>query len=847
VRRGALLTAVVVVTALAAAPSAHAAPADDVYASFSPTEVVLGNSLAERRWSRAQLKTTQLVDKRNGGRTWSRDTRDFAIQVGPQEIGSESFAVNSVAVTPLPRGGLRVTMTISGSGLTGTRVAEAYPGVAGFRMQTILTSPAPLAISAATLEQAGVGRATPAIHALRAGADWRDPEWPGPQVQYGDPHAGTWRETKTAGDGAALEGAAQWLDASSGGRRLFMVMERNDLPSSWASYDGSTASLRLEYTRDVISLGPFEEMIHVENENPEGGRNRTLHPGQPFALEPTFIGFGTEDADAFWQWSKYLLKHRINPTYRRDVTFNTNNIDSNKRSTGAKDDVDLAMVKTLAPLAQRIGIETFILDDGWQASSGDWCPDSPTCPEPRTATDPKFTPRFPDSEFKAVREALAPMRLGLWMSPLHFHPSAKTWQAHPEYICHPTGDGLLLYNTLDQTGGSNEAGLAQWSNAALGHVEARIREAIVKWGARYFKFDFMVWLDCEGVNDLYENHDAVLAMFDRILRDHPDVTLQVDETNDYRLFPFESVMRGPSWFQNGSPDSKQLLHNLWNLNPYVPGFSLGQAVLGSYKTEAVDTLMAAALPSHITFWSDLRTLPNDVIDRAATWLAFYKRYRDELSQMTYPLLEDPLKGGWTALQAWDPEQARGALYAFRQGADDGTKRIALRNVPPGLKFDLLEGPTGKRVDGATSAELTHGIDVTLASKGQARVLVIVPSPDSPPVPADRPPATADTPGSNPLGLPSARDCIDRRRFSFKLHRPQHTRIVRVDAFVNGKLVQRRKGKSIDRITLKKLPKTNRLVVRIRAFHSNGAQVISTRTYRGCKQGRPTTTHRPPKR
>ena len=58
------------------------------------------------------------------------------------------------------------------------------------------------------------------------------------------------------------------------------------------------------------------------------------------------------------------------------------------------------------------------------------------------------------------------------------------------------------------------------------------------------------------------------------------MTLQIDETNDYRLFPFESVARGPSWFQNGSPPPEQLLHNLWNLSPYVPAFSLGQHFLG---------------------------------------------------------------------------------------------------------------------------------------------------------------------------------------------------------------------------------------------------------------------------
>ena len=831
---------------------------DDTYARVEPNQIVLGNSLAERRWSRDQLRTTALVDRRDGGRTWSRNSREFALRAGPAEIGSELFKVDSATVTPLPKGGLRVRMNITGPALTGVRTVEVYPGVAGFRTQTTITSPAPLTLNEAVLEEHTVGnQVKPTLHALRAGADWRDTSWagpqpdeayPGPPTSFGDPHAGDWRDTRTAAAGTPLQAAAQWFEGDTGGRRLFMVMERNDLPSSWVEFDGATARLRLQYSRDVVSAGPFEEQFHVENPNPAGGRTRTVRPGEPFAFEAAFTGVGTSEADAHWQWSKYLLHHRMQPRYPNAITFNSDKIDQNRLTApdgGAKDDTNIAAVREVAPIAKRLGVETFVLDDGWQARSGDWCPDSPGCPEPRAD---RIGHRFPDSTFSAVREAIGPMRLGLWMSPLNFHPSSSAYQQHPEWVCAPLGHALALYNLANPYQDSNEAGLGLWGTGAFAHVEARVREAITKWGVRFFKFDFMAWADCAGQNDLYEHHDAFVAMLDRIRRDHPDVTLQIDETNDYRLFPYESVTRGPSWFQNGTPETKQLIHNLWVLNPYVPGFSLGQHVLGgkSYERESVDTIMAAALPSYITFWSDLRTMPAAVVDRAATWLSFYKRFRGELSQMTYPLLDDPLKGGWTALQAWDPEQARGALYAFRQGSDDGTRRIALRNVPPGLRFDLLEGPSGDRIDRVTSADLSRGLDVKAGAKGTARVIVIVPAPGETPPAAIEHPAGGGTSPGNPLGLPGNRECVDRRRFSFKLHRPKHTRIVRVEGYVNGKRRLRVKGKDVRRVTLKTLPK-KRFVVRIHAFHSNRTEIVSTRVYKGCKQSKPTTTRRGPKR
>jgi hypothetical protein len=95
--------------------------------------------------------------------------------------------------------------------------------------------------------------------------------------------------------------------------------------------------------------------------------------------------------------------------------------------------------------------------------------------------------------------------------------------------------------------------------------------------------------------------------------------------------------------------------------------------------------------------------------------------------VTYPLLDDPLHKGWTALQTWNPDAGRGALLAFRQDSGDSTRRIALRNVPPGRSFDLLRAPGGERVRTVTSAELSAGIDVSISQGGGAEVLGIVPS------------------------------------------------------------------------------------------------------------------------
>ena len=90
-----------------------------------------------------------------------------------------------------------------------------------------------------------------------------------------------------------------------------------------------------------------------------------------------------------------------------------------------------------------------------------------------------------------------------------------------------------------------------------------------------------------------------------------------------------------------------------------------------------------------------------------------------------------------------------------------------------------------------------------------------------------------------LALPSARKCVDRRKFTFKLHHGRRARVVAVEAFVNGKRKLRRRGHDIKRITLKRLPQ-KRFKVKIVATQNGGSKLISKRTYRGCKKSRPTT-------
>jgi len=710
----------------------------DVYGSVNPSGIVLGNDLIERSWRPDVLVTTGIRDKRSGGLSATTPQADFALTLDRVRLGSDRFKIKEVHLSRLARGGVRVDFTLTLAGvMVATRTVDAFPGVAGFASQTTVRPLVPLVVSGYTLDEVAAGSGVaPTVQAFRAGSDWREPGWK-PQISIGDAHTGDWRATASAGRGRPLTAPGEWMTlANPTGRSVFMVMERMDFSSSRMSYDGTVGSALVDLSRDVEYIGPFEEQAHVENPGPGPARHRVLLPTQATPLERVFTGFGASPDDEPWQFYKYLTQHRLTP-YTKAITFNTDGVDDNKISTGAKDDANYARFLTLAAAARQMGVETFIFDDGWQAASGDWCPDSTTCPEPRA---PKFPPRFPDDRFAAVRNVLGQdMQLGLWMNPMEFNPAAKAFKKNPQWACAPTGLATAVLNAAQPGSGSNEAGIGVWNPAALGrdpddgkletlitYIEGRIRRAIDVYGARYFKFDFLVWSDCVGVSpvDIYAYHDTFVAMLDRLQQAHPNVTFQIDDTNDYRLFPFETIARGPAWFQNGAPDSTQLLHNLWSLSPYVPGFAIGQKSLtngADVAARGIDYLMSVALPSHITFMTDIDTVFTDA-QRAEVrkWTDFYKANRDEIASFTYPLLADPLTKGWTALEPWNSDTQRGFVLAWRQDAPNATQTISLRGLPSSGTFALT------MVDPATGSETSLGTAdaVTLRSG----IAVTIPNP-----------------------------------------------------------------------------------------------------------------------
>jgi hypothetical protein len=92
-------------------------------------------------------------------------------------------------------------------------------------------------------------------------------------------------------------------------------------------------------------------------------------------------------------------------------------------------------------------------------------------------------------------------------------------------------------------------------------------------------------------------------------------------------------------------------------------------------------------------------------------------------------------------------------------------------------------------------------------------------------------------GTTTVAKLASAQCVDVRRFAFRLHHGPRTKITKVKVFVDGKLVRTVRGKNLKKITITKLP-AKYSTVKIVSYHSNGSRLVSKRVYLECTKGKP---------
>ena len=379
-------------------------------------------------------------------------------------------------------------------------------------------------------------------------------------------------------------------------------------------------------------------------------------------------------------------------------------------------DVTPGKVMALADAAARVGIERFVLDDGWfhgrhddTSSLGDWWPD-----------EGKFPAGL--GELTAHVNGLG-MEFGLWFEPEMVSPDSELMRAHPDWALQIAGRPLLT--------GRNQLVLDISRAEVAEHVFHRINALLSVHAIGYVKWDHNRDLTTAGLASGRAGYrvqvHAIYALLARLRAAHPKVEIESCSGGGGRI-DFAVLRHTHRVWTSDTIDALSRLAIqrgfLQFFPPEIMGAHVGTAPAHtSGRAQTMAFRAAVALPGHLGVELDVRQLGDAERRELTGWIAVYKAWRARLHGARVWLGEG---GDGLMWQAHGDERAEDVLllvyrpspsnhryapalrlpmldasarYCVRQVLPEGTPRPTGRHHTSPF-FDAINDAEGFAVDGA---------------------------------------------------------------------------------------------------------------------------------------------------
>ncbi|WEV46781.1 alpha-galactosidase [Bifidobacterium sp. ESL0690] len=315
---------------------------------------------------------------------------------------------------------------------------------------------------------------------------------------------------------------------------------------------------------------------------------------------------------------------------------------------------DFSKLKKLAKIAADVGVERYVLDDGWfhlrrddHAGLGDWWVDPDTWPNGLK----------PLSDY--VRGL--GMQFGLWIELEMINPDSDLYRKHPDWIMQASSRTPIEQRhqlVLDLT-----------NPAAFDYVFSSISKVLSQTGVDYIKWDHNRFLLEAGSNlrggapAVHAQTEAFYRLLDKLRAAFPDIEWESCASGGGRIDTgiVEKVSR--FWCSDMTDAMSRQKIQRWTAQTVAPEY-IGAHISQPCSQQTERTLSLAFRAATAVFFSfgiewDL-TQANEVdLKELATWIAWYKDNRDFLHSGKFVRLD----------------LADSAVLGYGVVADDGSRAI----------------------------------------------------------------------------------------------------------------------------------------------------------------------------
>lgn len=413
-----------------------------------------------------------------------------------------------------------------------------------------------------------------------------------------------------------------------------------------------------------------------------------LNSGDSFQTPEVIFSYTDNGFNALsQQLGAFYAQHLINPHFahqERPILIN------NWEATFMDFTEDKLM--PIVERAKELGIEMFVLDDGWfghrdddRSSLGDWFVD-----------EKKFNHGIAGF---AKRVHDLDMKFGLWFEPEMISIDSKLYQTHPEWMIKTPGRG--------QTPGRHQFVLDMSRQEVVDYLFGLMSHIIQDAKLDYIKWDMnrniteMYGADLPADQQLEFSYRYILGvydLYDRLTKAFPDVLFESCASGGGR-FDLGMMYYAPQAWCSDDTDAVERIKiqdgtsygytpSMWGAHvSAVPNDQVG-------RLTSIDTRAKVAYFGAFGYELDVTELSDEEQATIKQQVAFYKQYRKLFQFGTFYRLETPDTSdnvyGWETV-SHDKQTAIGMRYQILNGANPAYIRYYFKGLDPERRYTVNDG------------------------------------------------------------------------------------------------------------------------------------------------------------
>ena len=377
-------------------------------------------------------------------------------------------------------------------------------------------------------------------------------------------------------------------------------------------------------------------------------RNETFTtPEFIFTLSTEGMGQGSRDLQA---WARnYQLKEGKGP--RLTLLNNWEN---------TAFDFDQEMLAELMREAKELGVDMFLLDDGWfgnkyprendRAGLGDW-----------EVTHDKLPGGIP-ALTKAAREA--GVKFGLWIEPEMVNPKSELFERHPDWAIHyPNRETYYYRNQL----------VLDLSNPAVQEYVYGIVDNLLKENPdiAYFKWDcnspitniYSPYLKADQ-GQLYIDHvRGIYRVMQRVHDNYPQVAMMLCSGGGARC-DYEALKYFTEFWCSDNTDPVERVYIQWGFSHFFPAKAMCAHVTSWNKEASIKFRTDVASMCKLGFDLGLKELNADELLYCQEAVANWKRLQPVILDGSQYRLVSPYESNHMAVNYVDADARKAVLFAY---------------------------------------------------------------------------------------------------------------------------------------------------------------------------------------